>query len=293
MVIYPKMKKKCSDCGSTYNGDGVCPNCGLVDDEYKQLADEALYPYDEDKITHYGDPKTVGVSDISLMTKINARETFNNELKRAIGWDGRYGWNVAKTEIVNAQIKSVCSELGLKKDFRDTCILFFRVYTENFSFAGKKLENIAAAIIYLLIRYYNLPYTLYDFTNLDFNASTVYRYYGEIVRKLDLFNFIKPQDQRIFIIKFINELIPDDYKTFHEKYEFIQFVTRAFVAFVEVGNLEDLFMSVGLGMIGACVYIASKKSNIFHFTQKGIAEICGVSEVTLREYIKKIKKSLI
>jgi len=286
------MKKRCSDCGSEYNGDGVCPNCGLVDEEYKELADEALYPYDEEKVIHYGDPKSIAISDISVMTKINASETFDDDLKRIIGWDGKYGWNIAKTEIVNAEIKRICSELGLKKDFRDTCVLFFKVYTENFGLAGKKLENIAAAIIYLLMRYYNLPYTLYDFTNLDFKASTVYRYYGEIIRKLDLYKFIKPQDQRIFIIKFVNELIPDNAKNYREKFEFIKFINDVFNAFVNIKTTSDLFLNVGLGMIGACLYIASKKSEIFHFTQKEIAEICGISEVTLREYIKKIKKSL-
>lgn len=284
--------KECSDCGAEYNGEGICPNCGLVDDEYEELVDETVYIYDDEKINHYGDPRSVSISDISLMTKINTSETFDDDLKRIIGWDGKYGWNIAKTEIVNAEIKRIVSELGLKNDFRDTCILFFKVYTENFPLAGKKLENIAAAIIYLLIRYYSLPYTLYDFTNLDFKASTIYRYYGEIIRKLDLYKFIKPQDQRIFIIKFINELIPDNPVIFREKFEFIKYINDVFNAFVNIKSTNDLFLSVGLGMVGACLYIATKKSNIFHFTQSEIAEVCGISEVTLREYIDKIKKSL-
>lgn len=284
---------KCSDCGGKINGDGVCPVCGLVDDEYGgEFFNEVVYPYDDEKITHYGDPINIAISDISVMTKINPKETYSKDFKRAIEWDGRYGWGVEKTEIVNAEIKKICSELNLKPDFKNTCFLFFKVYKQYFSFIGNKLENIAAAIIYLMIRIYNLPYTLYDFKRIDIKGSTVYRYYGEIIRKLEIYKLIRPQDPKMFIVKFINELIPDYETTYHSKQELIKYIILLFDISFNLTKADDIFQTVGLGGVGACLWIAAKKSDVFHFTQKEIGEICGISEVTLRQYIKKIKGNI-
>jgi len=286
------MFKKCSDCGEEINGSGVCSSCGLVDNEYGDFVNETVYPYDDEKVTHYGDPISIAISDISVMTKINPRETFSRDFKRAIEWDGRFGWDVEKTEIVNAQIKKICSELNLKRDFKNTCFLFFKVYKRYFTFIGKKLENIAASIVYLLIRFYNLPYTLYNFKQIDFVASTIYRYYGEIIRKLDIFNLITPQDPKTFILKFINDLIPNHQATYYAKRELVKFIILLFDASFTLTKADDIFQTVGLGSIGACLWIAAKKSKIFNFTQSEIGEICGVSEVTLRQYIKKIKTNI-
>jgi transcription initiation factor TFIIIB Brf1 subunit/transcription initiation factor TFIIB len=286
------MIKKCSDCAGVINGDGVCPVCGLVDDEHGDFANELVYPYDDEKVTHYGDPISIAISDISVMTRINPRETYSKDFRRAIEWDGRYGWDVEKTEIVNAEIKRICSELDLKAGFKNTCFLFFKVYKQYFSFIGKKLENIAGAIIYLMIRIYNLAYTLYDFKRIDFKVSTIYRYYGEIIRKLDIYKLIRPQDPKIFIVKFVNELIPDYPTTYNAKYELTKYIILLFDASFNINKGDDIFQTVGLGSIGACLWIAAKKSDIFHFTQKQISEICGISEVTLRQYIKKIKKNI-
>lgn len=284
---------KCSDCGGEVNGEGICPVCGLIDDEYsKEFFNEIVYPYDDEKIVHYGDPISIAISDISVMTKINPKETYSKDFKRSIEWDGRYGWDVEKTEIVNAEIKRICSELNLKPDFKNTCFLFFKVYKQYFPFIGKKLENIAAAIIYLLIRIYNLPYTLYDFKQIDFKVATIYRYYGEIIRKLDIYKLIRPQDPKMFIIKFINELISNSKTTYRAKYELIIYIILLFDVSFNLTKADDIFQTVGLGGIGACLWIAAKKSDVFHFTQMEIGEICGVSEVTLRQYIKKIKVNI-
>ena len=46
----------------------------------------------------------------------------------------------------------------------------------------------------------------------------------------------------------------------------------------------------GLNMIGACLYAALKKDKELKTTQEKIANICGCSEVTLREYVKELKE---
>jgi hypothetical protein len=48
--------------------------------------------------------------------------------------------------------------------------------------------------------------------------------------------------------------------------------------------------NAGLNMIGACIYSALKKDKDFKITQSRVSNICGCSEVTLREYIKEIKE---
>ena len=296
------MSKTC-ECGAMFNEEGVCVSCGLIDDEYAYLRQYKEYPFDPDKKNYqHGDVRTHAVSDISVMTMVNPSECSEPHLKRALQWDKNFEWNIIKTEIINSTIKHVCSCLGINHDFTDRCHYFFRKIKDKTAFTGKLLENAAAAIVYTIIRLDALPYSLYDFRLAGFDTTLIYKYYIDFIKQWELINYIQPQDTQMFVTKFINSLVPDNQDVFRDKFELIQLAHSLFQYYyatfsvININNLQnnvqDLTLVVnnsGLPLLASIVYSLCKKHTDIKITQREIAEAAGVTEVTIRNYLKKIK----
>lgn len=283
------------ECGSSYNYEGVCKRCGLVNNNYIILDDTPFYPYDEERPVHYGDPRTQSVSDISLMTRTDPKDCKNPDLKRAImNWDNNSGWTIVKMEILKKQMKDICFRLRLNGDFLNKCFKFVKI-TKNLDVTGKKLEYIAPAIVYLLIRLSKAKYTLFDFKRIGYDTNIIYRNYADYIIKLNLYKDIKPQNAIHFIVKFVNSMIPDDPSYYKDKRELILFIRRLFVAWLikkkttRIIDIMALNGNSGLYAVGACMYVACKKDALFKTTQAEISRVCGCSEVTLRDYIKQLR----
>jgi len=290
------LSNPCSHCGKEYNYLGRCENCGLVDNKYLILEYTPFYPYDEEKLGHHGDPKTEGVSDISMMTTVSPIvKSIAPDLKRAITvLQNKSGWTIVKMEILKKNMKNICFRLGLNKDFLDSCYKLVKML-KDFDITGKSLENIAPALVYLLIRLSGQNLTLYDFKTIGYDTNVIYRNYADFIIKLHLYKHIKPQEPTNFIMKFVNSLIPEDPAYYKDKRELILFVRRLFLAWLnsehttKIVDIMALNGNSGLYAIGACMYVACKKDALFKTTQAEISRVCGCSEVTLREYVKKLK----
>lgn len=294
------MTKICCECGSSYES-GVCENCGVVDEDYKEYDYGNSYPFDrEDESFSYGGARTHGISDISVMTKVNKSECASPDLKRALRWDGNYKWKTIKTEIVNGEIRRICGDLKLSKEFVERCFYKFRQIREKLILSGKKLEDVAAAVVYLTIRLDELPYTLFDFkTDVrefdDERVKNAYNIYVFLIKKLKLFGRIKPQDPRLFASKIINVLIPEDPKTYEYKRALVLHVIRLITGIYAAKSPHpavDISLRSGCGIttVGALIYGAAKFLPEITVTQEVIANLCGCSKVTLREYYKKVEK---
>jgi len=289
--------RQCSSCETPYNYEGVCECCGLVDDAHVVFENAQFYPYDEEKLGHHGDPKTESVSDISLMTTVSSIEkSIAPNLRRAINnQQNKSGWTIVKMEILKKNMKNICFRLNLNKDFLDSCYKLVKTM-KNYDITGKSLENIAPALIYLLIRLSGRNFTLYDFKRIGYDTNVIYRNYADFIIKLHLYKHIKPQEPTNFIMKFVNSMIPDDPTYYEDKRELILFVRRLFLAWLnsehttKIVDIMALNGNSGLYAIGACLYAACKKDPVFKTTQAEVSRACGCSEVTLREYVKKLKK---
>lgn len=295
---------KTCECGGIINEEGICEECGLIDDEYEYLRQYREYPFDPDrKGYHYGDARTHSISDISVMTVVNPKETSDANLKRILKWNTNYEWSIIKSEIIISNIKLVSSQLGLDRDFTERCLYFFRKIKDKTVFTGKLLETSAQALVYTVARLDGLPYSLYDFKQAGFDSHQIYRYYIEFIKQWKLINLVKPQDIRLFVSRFINSLLPDDPITYRHKFELTSYCIDIFTYFINLFNprvcAEDLATDCtmmvnnsGLPLLGAIVYSACKKHPDFKISQKDVANAAGVTEVTIRNYLKQIKNSI-
>ena len=192
-------------------------------------------------------------------------------------------------------MKNACKTLGCDK-LIESCYYFFKTIKNEKIFVGKNLEDAGIALVYLFLRIYNHPYTLYDFRKVGFDDKLVFRQYRDFVKKLKIWNKIKPQNILQFVLKIVNDLIQDEPETYRVKNELINWVRIYFTGLygrIRPASYADIAMfdgGVGLSAIGACIYLATKRNEYFkNVTQKGICDFCGCTEVTLREYIKKIR----
>ena len=288
------MPNQC-ECGDIFNEEGSCTSCGLVNPHHIEFDNGYHYPYDEEKAIQHGDFRSHAVSNIAVMTKVNLEETFSSDMKRMFKWDKRYEWDTISTEIVNSNMKRVCYDFNLSPEFLYSCYMTFKKIRSKVAFTGFRLEDVAAALVYLKLRMDGAPYSLFDFKGLGYSERRIYRYYRKFIQSFGIRKLIRPQNPRDFIIKVINSLIPDELETYSIKRELILFIYKLYLgifAKIKPHPAVDITMHKGGGLtaIGVLLYAACKKDKAFKITQKEICSLIGCSEVTFRVHMKRMKE---
>jgi len=294
---------KCEVCnGELIEGKGgyiVCRECGLETDLVIYNDRDSL-TFDENgsenKTQQHGDFRRSPLHPIHLATVVDPYKTSDPKLRKALKKDpgdfGYYEWSIRKVEIVTFTIDRLCYNLHLSEDFKDECYLLFKKIMDNHLLDYRDLENVAATVVYLVVRMSDLPYTLFDFEIEGYSKRLIFNYYFRCLKGLMLFKKIKKQSVSKFVIRIFNELVPEeseeDYK---ERREYLEFLVKlADGIFGVVDNIADLSYGLGIVYAAACIYITSKKLDKYKFTQKQLAKFADTSEVTLRSYVRKIKK---
>lgn len=285
----------CEECGCELSEDYVCESCGLVNDEYMEMDDE--FPHFTEEQIHHGSPVDHNVPDIAVMTCVNTSECKNPELRRAFRWDGYFGWDVQKTMILQKEIKDLCEKLKFNERFIDHCYYFLRRYRDKIIFTGTSLEDATLSLVYLFIRLNAESYTLLDFKRLGYDTSRVWGNFINFVRTLNLSQQIKQQDAAQFVEKavdyllFFNHFYPN-LGEIRQRFVLVNYVINQFTGIYKKMNSKGLIelSDNGLKTIGALLYLSTKNVPDYRVSQKEIADACGISDVTLRKYIKKLKE---
>lgn len=277
--------RRCEECGNKLS-NGVCEQCGLVCEDQHEY--RYNYPvYDKEEKKHHGGLIRQNVSHISVMTHTNPNECHDSDLKRALKWDGFYGWGVQKVEIIFREIRRVCGVFDLRRDFIEKCFYFFKKHKDELVYKGRSLEEFAHAIVYTVMRLNKKPYTIYDFYIRGFGKRKIYMNYAHIIKSLGILKDIQPQDYEVCISRIVTEILGKvDFK-------FKGVLVKTIAKFYRIQNKTmwgDISTGSGLYVIAAWIYIICNASNEVDMTQDLICEKVGCSSVTLRKYKKKIKK---
>ena len=119
----------------------------------------------------------------------------------------------------------------------------------------------------------------------------------KLIKKLNLYGKIQPQDPLIFVERAIDYIY--HFNKFHPKvtnyrirYDLVKFVQDQFIGIYKRSNPQN-FIDIsqnGLSTIGAILYTCVKNEPDLKLTQTEVANACCISEVTLRKYIEKLKQ---
>ncbi|MBY9007083.1 MAG: transcription initiation factor IIB [Candidatus Lokiarchaeota archaeon] len=264
-------------------GEIVCSKCGLVVSErivdVSHSGKRAFTKHEKEKRERTGSPISILLPDMGLSTIIDKTNIINPDLKRAAKWNSRMTWDKRNMLIATTELKRIGSNLNLPIHVKKTAI---RIYIEAFKkklLRGRSINGMVAACLYFACREGAIPRTLQEILEeTSINAKNVRRCYRTIIRELNL--KVPSTDPISLIPRYIAEL---GLNTEAEKGA-IRLLT-SFISNCSISGKDPK------GLCAGVLYFISK-SQKKKISQKEIANLVGVTEVTLRSRYKEIIKKL-
>ena len=298
----PVKIQQCSECGSIRlmrdheNAEIVCMDCGFV--VATKLADRgpewrAFDVEQRAKRTRVGAPLTYTIHDKGLSTMIDwhDRDIYGKRLSpgqkaqiyRLRKWQRRIRVSDATERnlaFALSEISKIANTLSLPKNIVETASVIYRKAVKKRLIRGRSIQGVTSAAIYVACRQCGLARTLEEIAQASsIHKKEVGRSYRFLVKELDY--FIPPLKPSQYIAKFSNQL------TIQGKVEEI--------AHKILGAAKELKLTSGRGPTGiaaAASYIASVLTGE-RKTQREIAEIAQVTEVTIRNRYKELVERLL
>ena len=299
--VEPAKVQVCPECGSTrlmrdYEcAEIVCMDCGFVvaakiadrGPEWRAFDDEQ-----RSKRTRVGAPLTYTIHDKGLSTTIDwhDRDIYGKSLSpgqkaqvyRLRKWQRRIRVSDATERnlaFALSEITKISNNLNLPRNILETASVIYRKAVKEKLIRGRSIQGVTAAAIYLACRQCGVPRTLDEIAQCSrVNKKEVGRSYRFLVRELNY--SIPPLRPSQYITKFSNQL------TMQGKVEEI--------AHKILASAKELKLTSGRGPTGiaaAASYVASVLTGE-RKTQREIAEIAQVTEVTIRNRYKELVERL-
>ncbi|UCC57668.1 MAG: transcription initiation factor IIB [Candidatus Bathyarchaeum sp.] len=297
----PRVIRKCPECGSNrlmrdYEcAEIVCMGCGFV--VAAKLADQGpeWRAFDDEqraKRARAGAPLTFTIHDKGLSTMIDwhDRDVYGKRLApgqkaqiyRLRKWQRRIRVSDATERnlaFALSEISKIANNLNLPKNILETASVIYRKAVKERLIRGRSIQGVTAAAIYVACRQCGVARTLDEIAQSStVNKKEIGRSYRFLIKELNY--FIPPLKPSQYITKFSNQL------TMQGKVEEI--------AHKILATAKELKLTSGRGPTGiaaAASYIASVLTGE-RKTQREIAEIAQVTEVTIRNRYKELVERL-
>jgi transcription initiation factor TFIIB len=273
----------------------VCMTCGFVvagkltdqGPEWRAFTDEQ-----RSKRARVGAPITYSIHDKGLSTMIDWRDRDvygkklssgqKAEIYRLRKWQRRIRVSDATERnlaFALSEISKIAGNLSLPKNIIETASVIYRKAVKERLIRGRSIQGVTAAAIYVATRQCGLARTLEEVSQAStVNKKEVGRSYRFLVKELDY--FIPPLKPSQYVTKFSNQL------TMQGKVEEIAH------KIIETAKILKLTSGRGpTGIAAAASYIASILTGE-RKTQREIAEIAQVTEVTIRNRYKELVERL-
>lgn len=297
----PVKVQSCPECGSTrlmrdYEcAEIVCMDCGFV--VAAKIADRGpeWRAFDDEqraKRTRVGAPLTYTIHDKGLSTMIDwhDRDIYGKSLSpgqkaqvyRLRKWQRRIRVSDATERnlaFALSEITKISNNLNLPRNILETASVVYRKAVKERLIRGRSIQGVTAAAIYLACRQCGLARTLEEIAQASsMSKKEVGRSYRFLIKELNY--SVPPLKPSQYITKFSNQL------TMQGKVEEI--------AHKILAAAKELKLTSGRGPTGiaaAASYIASVLTGE-RKTQREIAEIAQVTEVTIRNRYKELVERL-
>jgi transcription initiation factor TFIIB len=296
-----RLVDKCPECGSDNlvhdydTGETVCGDCGLV--LYEQMMDKgpewrAFTQEEKASRSRVGVPTSYSVHDKGLSTAISQvdRDAFGRKLPLSTRLQM---WRLRKWQIrsrvhssIDRNLAQAMAELDRLSDkvyipspIKEKAAVIYRKALDKGLVRGRSIAAIAAAALYAACRGSGTPRTLREIAEASLvDKKDVARCYRLLLRELEVHMPIA--DPLTYVSK-IAERTGISGKTQGLAIQILREARRKRAA---AGKDP-------MGLAAAALYIACLQNNEKK-TQKDIAEAAGVTEVTVRNRYKTLKKQL-
>lgn len=291
----------CPECGSKSlskdyeRAEVTCNECGLVIDEKIMDMGPEWRAFDHEqrvKRSRVGAPMTYTIHDKGLSTVIDWRDKDSYgkdiaprkraQIYRLRKWQQRIRVsNATERNLAFAltEMDRVASRINLSRNVRETSAVVYRKAVEKGLIRGRSIEGVSAAAIYAACRQCKVPRTLDEIAEAaKLNRKEIGRTYRFMARELGI--SLKPTTPIDYIDRFGSELgLSGEVRS-----KAIEILKKAM----------DQELTSGRGPTGvsaAAIYIASVLLGERR-TQREVADVAGVTEVTIRNRYKDLAERL-
>ena len=294
-------KKKCPECGGTKlirdyeKGELICASCGLIIADNIQDSGPEWRAFDaeqKEKRARGGAPIKYMRPNKGPVTEIDQYNRDSRGMKistkkqaqfyRMRKWHKRVSIATSMERnlaIALAELDRVASYLGLPDDIKEAAALLYRRAVKEELIRGRIIESIVAAVIYAICRIHGIPRTLDEISKASgIEKKEIGRSYRFLKAELKL--DVPLTDPSYYVQKFATAL-----KLSGE-------VQKKAVLLIKKAVKKGLISGRGpTGVAAAALYIASAMVGERR-TQKEVADVAGVTEVTIRNRYRELKKEL-
>ncbi len=292
---------QCPECGGTnlardyVRGELTCDDCGLViNDSYIDQGPDwrAFDQEQKTKRARAGAPMTYTIHDKGLSTVIDwkNKDSYGKgiptrsraQLYRLRKWQRRIRVsNATERNLAFAlsELDRIASRMGLPRSVRESAAVIYRKAVDKNLIRGRSIEGVAAASLYAACRDCGVPRTLDEIAEVSrISRKEVGRTYRFLARELKL--KLMPTSPMDYVSRFCNEL------------KLSSNTQSLVVDILKKADEAELTSGRGpTGVVAAAIYIASLMNNERR-TQREVAEVAGVTEVTIRNRYKELAEKL-
>jgi len=292
---------KCPECKGNRvirdyeKGELLCSSCGLIIAENIQDMGPEWRAFDaeqKEKKARGGAPMKYMRPNKGLVTEI---DQYNRDIRggkispkkqaqlyRMRKWHKRVSIATSMERnlvIALAELDRVASSLGLPENIKESAALLYRKAVKEQLIRGRLIESVVSAVIYAICRLQGIPRTLDEISRA---SSIEKKEIGRAYRflKAELKIDVPLTDPAQYVSKFATAL-----KLGGE-------VQEEAVKLIKKALRKGLISGRGpTGVAAAALYIASAMHGEKK-TQKEVADVAGVTEVTIRNRYRELKKEL-
>ncbi len=284
--------KKCPECGSLNllwnkdKGEIICKDCGLVVEEKMVDFDQEWREFDSDSAARKrrtGAPMSYTQFDQGLGTDVGAKADLfrldgRNKSKffRLRKWQQRISTAIERNlKLALAELKRVSSFLRLPSSVEEEASRIYTMAVQKGLVRGRSMESVVAGALYAACRRHDVPRTLDELSEASsIEKKEIGRTYRFITRELKI--KILPSNPADYIARFASALKLSA-ETQSKSVEIIE-------------KAQEVELTSGRGPTGiasAALYVAAL-INGEKRTQREVADVAGVTEVTIRNRYKEL-----
>ncbi|MFH1399384.1 MAG: transcription initiation factor IIB [Candidatus Woesearchaeota archaeon] len=284
--------KKCPECGginlfwNKEKGEIICKDCGLVvEDKMIDFGQEwrEFDSDDGDRRRRGGAPMTYTQFDQGLGTEVGRKSDLNqlgkkerNKFFRLRKWQYRISTAIERNlKLALAELKRVASYLKLPKSVEEEAARIYTLAVQRGLVRGRSMESVVAGALYAACRRHEVPRTLDELSEASgIEKKEIGRTYRFVTRELGI--KIMPSNPSDYIARFASalKLSPE--------------TQSKAVEILDMAQEAELTSGRGpTGIAAAALYVSA----LIHGekrTQREVADVAGVTEVTIRNRYKEL-----
>ncbi len=288
--------KKCPECGSVNlmlsqdKGEVVCRDCGLVIEDKMIDFGQEWREFDHEQAANRrrtGAPLSYTKYDRGLGTDVGQKGDIykldvkgKNKFFRLRKWQYRISTAIERNlKLALAELKRVSSYLKLPYSVEEEAARIYTMAVQRGLVRGRSMESVVAGALYAACRRHEVPRTLDELSEASgIEKKEIGRTYRFVTRELGV--RILPSNPVDYIPRFASalRLSPE--------------VQSKSVEILELAQKSELTSGRGpTGIAAASLYVAALINNEKR-TQREVADVAGVTEVTIRNRYKELLKKL-